>query len=436
MKHSNIAIIGGGISGCVTALTLLKSTDLGKDNIKISLFEKRKQILKSLPYCHLHVSGVLYPDLSLSDCEQLFHESIQFAKEYKNFINIRPLIVAYKSSSKYTPASLILKLQFIRLVYSKFNAKNIFGCPTDYFHIYTREDMLFFKKNGRLPKNCYNSHTLHVENFCNLIKNIDDIQYPFISVIEPGINQMSLETHLIELLHQTKNITIHTNTEITSVNKNVAENYWTINHTSTKYDYIINSTGSHSSQLFSSSNKEYLELKSSWLIQLSLSSFLHTSSIPEIAVIGERGTDNGMIQLTPINYLPKCSDSRSQTFQIHYMSPKSSIIKLLTTNHNSINKIIVKDFLHNWESLLNQKETANRTTAASKHILETFNIHNDQIKPLNISMAGIQRTVSSSHSTRHSNVVLLPDYCEIQLIKATGISKIANKISKYMSSRL
>ena len=64
-KIYNVGIIGGGISGSVTALQLAQ---YGIDNI---LFEQGESLVNGPPFCHLHAGGNLYPDISIEQCKQL-----------------------------------------------------------------------------------------------------------------------------------------------------------------------------------------------------------------------------------------------------------------------------------------------------------------------------------------------------------------------------
>ncbi|MFA6770920.1 MAG: FAD-dependent oxidoreductase, partial [Bacteroidales bacterium] len=73
-KIYEVAIIGGGVSGSVTALQLAK---YGIDNV---LFEQRENLVSGPPFCHLHAGGNLYPDISLEQCKLLMLQSIEMAR--------------------------------------------------------------------------------------------------------------------------------------------------------------------------------------------------------------------------------------------------------------------------------------------------------------------------------------------------------------------
>ena len=396
-----MVVVGGGIAGCVTALKLSKL-----ENTVVDIYEKRSRLLNKLPYCHLHVAGALYPDLKIKECEKLFNESLAFAKEFARFMTMRPTIVAYKTSSIYEPSKLIFKLRAIRVLYSK-TGSNIFGSVDDFFRVYTRDDMTYFKQHGKFASD-KTVHSKYVENFCHVLKNVDDIKYPFVSVMEPGINQTELENNLARLISNRRNINVYTGRMVENINKRGEK--WCVNG-GEEYDFFINAMGHASSVWFPTHEKEYLEYKSSWLIDISRNTFSNDMMIPEIALIGERGTSNGMIQLTPIRMGEKT------TFQVHYMSPDSSIIGMNTADSVTIS------------------ETIKRTNRAIDQISLMFNIKKTEMECLNVALAGIQRTVSDSHSKRNSEVISYDNYVEIRLVKATGIScvsdTVVDRVSRY-----
>ena len=398
MNNKKIVVIGGGISGCVCSLKLSKFY-----NVTIDIYEQREDILKSLPYCHLHVAGALYPELTIKECKSLFYESLEFAKEFKQFLNIRPTIIAYKSSSSYNPTQLIYKLHLIREIYAEIGTY-IYGPPTEFFRIYTKEDILHYKTHGKLDE-YDNIHTRYIETFCSLLKNINDIKYPFISVMEPGINQELLEKSLTELIYSSKNINIYKNTSVEKIEKK--DDDWIINDDK-RYDYLVNTMGYKSSDWFPVKETEYLEHKSSWLMDISRECFYDVNSIPEIAVIGERGTTDGMIQLTPIRV------DKDITFQVHYMSYESTII-----GRNGINKLTNNDI-------------SKRCEVAKNNIVKTFNIDGHKIKSHDIALDGVQRTLHYKNK-RNSEVIINDKYAEIRLIKATGICHVSNQLYNYLS---
>lgn len=417
-----IAIIGGGLAGCVTAIKLAKLK-----NVEIDIYEKRNTILNSLPYCHLHLGGFLYPELSLKECEKLFSESLTFISDFHKYINQRPTIIAYKSKSDFCPKKLLVKTAFIKILYTKYKSKlQSYGFPNpEYFYsIYTREDIEYFKTFGKFKKEQINDK--YTEYFCQSLNDIDDIKYPFICVWEPGIDQTSLENQLSRIINNSNNINIHYNTKLSKVhlifNKETKD--WNILFN--KYNYLINASGHDSRNLFKCDQNEFLEMKCSWLINVPFSN----KFIPEVALIGPRGTENGLIQLTPIinENINENTNENIMLFQIHYMSNESSIINKI---HNTINNTIQNDTEYkNIFKCIDEKELNNRLQKTINYIHKTFNNFKNYTIPQHFSICGIQRTVSDNHSFRNSNIIFNNEnyMCEIRLIKAIGISYISNHI--------
>jgi hypothetical protein len=368
-----IAVVGGGISGVVTSIELAKLP-----NISVHLFEKRNTLLKGPPYCHLHAGGFLYPDISLQDCETLLRHSIDFALAFQKSIHLRPTIVAYNSLSRFNPQQLIFRCNAIKYIYNTLPTQP-FGPPSQFFAIYSYENALHFKQYGVfLHPNEF--HDPHAAKFLNALHDLHSIKFPFASVNEPGINQQSVESKCMASILRNPNITVFLNSHFDLLGQH-------------NYDFIINATA----QSFSNS-QELFELKSSWLIE-------NPICLPEIAIIGERNTDHGLLQITPVG---NC------TYQIHLMTPSCSIIQ---TNTQPITNHIPNDTV------------SQRTLEAIKNVSKLFPCM--QIStPLNIAECGVQRIPSGYPSNRISRFVRKNDVIDIQLLKATSVVTIANQISK------
>lgn len=371
---NKIAIIGGGISGVTCAIKLAENK-----NNKIDLYEMRDYLLKGPPYCHLHAGGILYPEISLTDAQELLNDSIEFAKYFKDdCLETRPTIVAYRSNSNYCPSKLVFKCKVNKLRYCFSNARP-FGKVENFYAMYTREDIIYYKKIGKFKEGVGREyHNIYVEQFCKLLDDINSIKYPIVSVSEPGIKQEMVEGKLLNQLKQKKNIRVILNKNI---NLSELNNY--------NYKKIINASGTN---LFNN-KKEMYEFKSSWLINSNLNNVI----LPEIAIIGERDTNLGMIQFTPLN--------KKGIFQIHCMRDDSTIIK------NNIN--------------LTKEEIEKRTNVAIKEISKIFSIF--RTSKIEGACPGIQRM---PYHNRISKIECINKYIDIKLLKATSIISIVNKLNK------
>jgi hypothetical protein len=383
-----IAIIGGGISGITSAIKLAKSK-----NNQIDVFEKRPYILKGPPYCHLHAGGILYPEISLQDSQQLMADSIEFANYFPSCLDYRPTIVAYRSTSKYSTKSLIFKCKVNKVNYQFSKYNYLLGKVKNFYAVYDLSDMTYFKKFGKLPQSDdigRDYHDPYVEQFCKLITDIYSIKYPFVSVCEPGIIQSKVEKQLEDELKTFNNINI-----ITDISVEVKE----LNN----YNTIINASGK---DLFNNNTDEIYELKSSWVIK----SPLITSNMPEIAIIGERETDNGMIQITPLDY---------GLFQIHCMTNHSTIIN--TFNKSNVPLTIT----------LQDKEIQFRSHIAIQQIAKMFPIFT--LSKIEYACPGIQRIPYYTKSKRTSEITIqekdeTTTYIDIITLKACSVVSLVNKL--------
>ena len=80
-KIYDVGVIGGGVSGVVTAL------ELAKHGIETILFEQGKSVVNGPPFCHLHAGGNLYPDISVDQCKVLMKQSIEMARLFPKSID-------------------------------------------------------------------------------------------------------------------------------------------------------------------------------------------------------------------------------------------------------------------------------------------------------------------------------------------------------------
>ena len=312
MKTVTVTVVGGGIAGCTTAIELSKN----KNNI-INLYEKKKFILGNAPYCRLHC-GLMYPMISFKESELLLKYSIEFAKEYPTAILKRPCVIMYNTNSNYNTVELVNKCNFIKLKYGGLvqRQENPLGNTASFFAVYTRNDIIHFKNTGNFLYSTCEARKFHdpyVKTVCKMLKDINSIKYPFVSVNEFGIEQDIVEKLIKNKIKISPNIKLHLGTEWGSCPPTLAEAKASTWQGTTRLSSVVINAKGHST-----SSSGLLELKSSWLVS---SSSLSLSLSPEIAIIGERGTNQGMIQLSP---------RKNGKIQLHYMSSNSTLFQRVT----------------------------------------------------------------------------------------------------------
>jgi hypothetical protein len=320
---------------------------------------------------------------------------------FQEALIFRPTIISYNKNSLYDPQDLVHKChaskQWLPILGS------ILGDPNLFYALYSYNDALFYKENGYLPESTDPARKFHdpyVVNFLSLLTDISSIKYPFASVNEPGINQEKVELKCLQLLESlASSVNVHLNSEITPHNIHFisTKQKWMIN--GCIYDFLVNTTGYASHTIFP--NVSMLELKSAYLIQ----NTIDQSMMPEIAIIGKRNTENGLLQITPIG---------NNTFQIHSMTNDSSIITMASSRlpHHPT-----------------KFDTYNRALKGLERIIAFMpSFANSTI--INKALSGIQRLPDNSLEKRLSHLFcdFSKNYIEIQLVKATSVVHITNQL--------
>ncbi|NBO99286.1 MAG: hypothetical protein EBU90_04055 [Proteobacteria bacterium] len=413
-KSKRVAVIGGGISGCVSAIQMSKLP-----NVQVDLYERKNTLLQGSPYCHLHAGGFLYPDISVQDCTELLTNSLDFAEYFGNFLDRRPLIAAYNVNSQYQPHTLVFRARMMQMVYrcwaSEHSNKHPLGHPDQYVAIFTRQDVEHFQQHGRLPETTDQAKRFHqpyVEAALSQLCDFDSIKYPFVSVNEPGIRQSELEQYLINTICSNFDIQVYTKTLVSEQNIKPVDNGWNIfdskSQTDVYYDYLVDACGGLRSKYFQVETPELLELKSSWVVYKN-SPEVSNTYFPEIAIIGARGTKDGLVQISPIG---------QGTFQIHYMNTDSTIFQ---ENKEYIDTVVQNDDLP-------YNDAMRRMRVAVHKITELMPVFSNS-GPLEY-LWGLQRTVGTDVSKRTSQIIFRPNRAEIQLTKASSIVTLVKQLTE------
>lgn len=297
-KVYNVGVIGGGVSGAVTALQL---ADLGIENV---FFEQKDSLVNGPPFCHLHAGGNLYPDISDEQCRKLMKQSIDMAKLFPQSIDERPTFISIPKTEKYEVETIERRLKMLVSYYKELVKEDptneILGAPDDYYKIYTSEHLESLSEQPTVA-----FPTTPDEWMGNAIKLIDhkQLKMPVILVQEYGWNLFRLGAQAQLALQKSDKCDLHLGTKIEGF-KDVSEqklgHNWEIYSQGEvfKVNYLVNSCGFKTGELDQS-----LDLKVERLIEFKASYVSKWDSvsglIPELIFHGERGTPNGMAQLTP-----------------------------------------------------------------------------------------------------------------------------------------
>lgn len=316
-KIYQVAIIGGGISGSVTAL------QLAKYNVDNVLFEQRDGLMHGPPFCHLHAGGNLYPEISLEQCKQLMRQSIDSVRLFPEAIDYRPTLIGIPESENLDSQKIESRLKQLSLYYKELIEEDphneVLGPPENYYTVYGREDLEDLVQRPSVPR-----PVTHRDWLCNAIKLIDygKLKSPLFIVQEFGWNLFRLAAQVQLALSRSNICELKLNTQIEEI-KDVSDlglGYnWQLYTKDNIYkaNYLVNSSGWNSSKFDSCLNlapEQIVEFKASYIAKWQPLSGL----IPELVFHGERGTPHGMAQLTPY-----CNNY----YQIHGMTDEITLFR-------------------------------------------------------------------------------------------------------------
>lgn len=316
-KIYTVGIVGGGVSGVVTAL------QLANYDIDSILFEKEKSVVNGPPFCHLHAGGNLYPDISDEQCQVLMKQSIEMARLFPQSIDERPTFISIPKTEKYEVAQIEKRLELLVTYYKKLieedSSNKILGSPENYFKVYSKEDLdrLALQPTIKRPNT-------PDEWIINSVKWIDyeKLKMPVILVEEYGWNlfrlgaQAQLALMKADQCHLKLNTTVLNIKDVRDQNLDYNWEICTPNSVS-KVKFLVNSCGFKTGNIDKTlqlNSKRLIEFKSAYVSQWGSIPGL----IPELIFHGERGTTHGMAQLTPYcdNY-----------YQIHGMTNDITLFK-------------------------------------------------------------------------------------------------------------
>ncbi len=419
-KIYTVGIIGGGVSGVVTAL------QLAKYDIDSILFEQKKSVVNGPPFCHLHAGGNLYPDISDQQCMVLMKQSIEMARLFPQSIDQRPTFISIPTSEKYEVTKIVNRLEILVKYYQTLidedPSNEIMGAPADYYKLYTKEDLIALAEKPTVKR-----PTTSDEWMANAIKLIDHdkLKMPVILVQEYGWNLFRLGAQAQLALIKTEKCNLKIETTVTNIkdvrNQNLDYN-WEIctNDRVYKVNYLVNSSGFKTGNIDKSLNlnaKRLIEFKAAYVSKWQPIAGL----IPELIFHGERGTINGMAQLTPY-----CDDF----YQIHGMTKDITLFEhgLVQSKDNEVqpefNEGINQKLHHGWA----EDEIKTRTESAVKFIEKFVPSFKSAIVG-GPPMFGAQQIPGDDPNLRVGEVSFpFKSYARSEIIKASSALTVANLI--------
>ncbi len=411
-----VAVIGGGVAGSSVAFYL---ASLGID---VTLFEKRG-IVSGPPMCHLHAGGNLYREISDAQCIRLLKESIEFARLYKNAIDVRPTIIATPIDDEEDPKNYLKRLEKLKNEYKKLveidPENKILGEVEDYYKAYYKEDLekLKNKPAPKIPKNLDDWLIPFAK-----ITDLKKLKYPVFLVQEYGINVFRVAA-IAEILLKRFNVNIK-KAEVIEV-KDKFEVIYKENEEikKEKFDYLINAAGFESGKIDKSlgfKRKRFVEFKAAYITKWDYP----FSYMPEIIFHGKRGTPKGMAQFTPYN---------GGYIQLHGMTKDITLFENGLTK-DEVSPTLDENFLEKINKGWDKEEAIKRTKRAISHMSKFIPSFKNAIAT-STPLFGAQQIPGEDPDLRAAEVSLEEDYARCEIVKASSIFAMADEIVKDMINK-
>ena len=417
-----IGIVGGGMAGSTVALRL---AELG---INVVLFEAGKTLVNGPPICHLHAGGNLYREISDEQCITLLRQSIDTLRVYPQTANIRPTVIAIPSRDSGSPNALLPRLQKLQAEYAaliKQNPNNnVLGEACDYFKLYDRR-LLERLANKEIPKTAQSLDDWMIPVAKNL--NLDEFKLPLILVQEYGLSIFRIASTVSLAFEKLETCTVLTNTKVTHIQHQQEHPGWRVDYQtngqteqSINVDYLINACGYRTGTLddmHGFQRERMVEFKAAYIA--------HWPSCegewPEVIFHGERGTPDGMAQLTPYP---------DGYFQLHGMTEEITLFKegLVASTEKSAQPILNSLFNRKLTDKWYQDEIERRTAKAVDHVAQFIPSFGSAIVGGN-PMFGAQQIPGDDPSLRAADVSFAGDrYARAEIVKASSALTVATAI--------
>lgn len=420
---TKVAIIGGGVAGSTIAL---RFAELG---LNTTLIEKGPSLVNGPPICHLHAGGNLYREISDHQCLTLLQQSIDTVKVYPACVNVRPTVIALPKTDKGTPEDLVPRLEMLRAKYSELVAADpsnkVIGEPQDYFRFYTREDITALIGQP-IPKVAKKA-TDWLVAFANHT-DLDNIKFPILLVQEYGMSAFRLAAIATLAIEQLPNCQLQTNRKVVSISEQPKQTGWRVvtqdkvtgQTQQQEFEYVVNACGFKSGEIddmLNAKRQRMVEFKAAYVAHWPA----HQGLWPEIVFHGERGTPQGMAQLTPYP---------NGYFQLHGMTQDITLFAqgLVSSSSQSSQPQLARQFIDKIDKQWPTQLIHNRTLGSIEHIAQfipQFSNATVAAKPL----FGAQQIPGQDPDLRAADVSFDgKHYARAEIVKASSALAAADAI--------
>ncbi len=414
-----VAIIGGGVSGVTTALTL------GSMGLEVTLFEKNSTLVSGPPFCHLHAGGNLYREISDDQCLTLLRQSIDFAKLYPFAIDKRPTVIALPTSDPQEPIELLKRLELLRSHYRAISQNNpsnaLLGPWQNYFELFSKEQIVALSKQDEATQPKSNQEWL-----IPFAKHIDleRIKFPIIVVQEYGINLFRVGAGAGLALESMPNVTILRECEVTNVTKSNQGFRVSSKLLEEEFDYLVNASGFRSGYI-----DDMLGIKQPRMVEFKAAFTAHweqrSNFWPEVIFHGERGTPRGMGQFTPY-----CSGY----VQLHAMTQDITLCGECLAKSDSVSSYpklsseLIKRVEFGWQS-----DAYKVRTKRAINYLAQFFPEFAKAKVGGKPLYGVQQIPGSDPSLRVAEVAFpAKNYARCEIVKVSSVVDMVKAIVENM----
>ena len=418
-SNLRIGIIGGGIAGSTIALKLANA------GLTVQLFEQGVSLVNGPPICHLHAGGNLYREIDQAQCITLLRQSIDTLKLYRHSADYRPTVIAIPKRDPGNVHELLPRLERLQHEYAQLVAQcesnKVLGEPEEYFALYTRQQL---ERLATLP----NPKTPEIKDdwLIPVAKSLDldKLKFPLIVVQEYGLSVFRLAATATLSLAALENCTVSTHSSVKKISKK--DGHWQLTvdcQQQTKqfeFDYLINACGYQSGtidDLVGDIPQRLVEFKAAYVAHWAQCDAIW----PEVIFYGQRGTPNGMAQLTPYP---------DGYFQIHGMTQDITLFEggLVKSDSNSAQPRLAAKFIDKLTKQWPPEIAEQRSQLAidfMSNFVPSFSSADVAGKPL----FGAQQIPGNNPHLRAADVCFSQDYyarCEI--VKASSAIDAANAI--------
>ncbi|USD43964.1 FAD-dependent oxidoreductase [Vibrio sp. SCSIO 43135] len=420
-----IAIIGGGVSGATAAV------HLGELGIDVALLEKGPGLVNGPPICHLHAGGNLYREISEQQCIELLEQSIASVRLFPHTINKRPTVIAVPHTDTGCPKELVPRLKRITSSYQTLvdqDPKNqVLGDPKQYYRLFEREELELLA--GQSQPDTPTSFEQWLIPFAKSV-DLDSIKYPVVAVNEYGWSVFRLAASATLTIQQSKCSRLMLNSTLLRAQRK--DECWVLTYKDSQGDvkelhaeYLINACGYQTGQVDDSAElprSRLVEFKAAYVTQWGNGQ----AQWPEVIFHGERGTPNGMAQLTPY---------ADGVFQLHGMTEDITLFEgglvssCYQSSHPKLPEVLTNKLEKGWQPDVVQL----RTERAIEHVARYVPSF-DSAKVAGKPLYGAQQIPGRDETLRAADVTFENEnYARMEVVKGSSALEAASKIIEHWS---